>query len=120
MLTPTREGETGDGDRQQEREAAQARCLGVSYLILQTLTKERERKMTQYEDTPKGEIIKKLEKTAEAIASYRTYLQRGNQKNEKQVKKETEKLASIKEALAFIKATCPVAPGAAAPGGKQQ
>ena len=76
--------------------------------------------MNTYEDTPKGEIIKKLEKTAEAIASYRTYLQRGNKKNEKQVKKETEKLASIQEAIAFIKATCPVAPGAAAPGGQQQ
>lgn len=57
--------------------------------------------------TPKEEIIKNLEKTAEAIASYRIYLQQGNKKHDKQVKKETEKLQSILQAIAYIKATCP-------------
>jgi hypothetical protein len=57
--------------------------------------------------TPKDEIIKDLEKTAEAIASYRSYLDQGNKKNPKQVKKETDKLNSILRAIKFIRATCP-------------
>lgn len=61
--------------------------------------------------TPKEEIIKNLDKTAEAIASYRRYLQKGNKKNDKQVAKETEKLRSIEQAIKFIKATCPSSAG---------
>lgn len=70
-------------------------------------------------ETPKEEILGNLERTAEAIASYILYLKQGNKKNEKQVRIETEKLASINKAIRFIKDTCPSAPGGAtpAPGG---
>lgn len=70
-------------------------------------------------ETPKEEVIGNLERTGEAIASYISYLKQGNKKNEKQVRIETEKLASINKAIRFIKDTCPSAPGGAtpAPGG---
>lgn len=57
--------------------------------------------------TPKEEVIKDLEKTATAIAGYIDYLIRGNKKNDKQVRIEREKLASVRKAIQFIQATCP-------------